>query len=236
MRAVILAGGKGTRLAPYTKVLPKPLVPIGDMPILEVLIRQLKYSGVDEIVLTVGHLANLLQAFFSDGSRYGVKIEYSFEDKPLGTVGPLSLIPRPAESFFVTNGDVLTTMNLKELYDYHCDSGAAVTIAVHQRSVKINLGVIQTNGDHGVENYIEKPSYDYLVSMGIYVFEPRVIDLIPCGQYLDFPDLIKLLLKRGEKVCVHPFDGYWQDLGNPGDYEQATLDFENMRGEFLKGS
>ena len=234
MQAVILAGGKGTRLAPYTKIFPKPLVPIGDMPILEVLIRQLKYSGVDEIVLTVGHLANLLQAFFSDGSRYGVKIEYSFEDKPLGTVGPLSLIPRPAESFFVANGDVLTTMDLKGLYDDHCDSGAMVTIAVHKRSVKINLGVIQTNSDHGVVNYIEKPSHDYLVSMGIYVFQPCVIDLIPRGQYLDFPDLIKILLERGDKVGVHPFDGYWQDLGNPADYEQAALDFESMRGEFLK--
>lgn len=233
MKAVILAGGKGTRLAPYTKILPKPLVPIGDMPILEVLIRQLKGNGVDEIILTVGHLANLLQAFFNDGSQYGVKICYSLEDKPLGTVGPLALIPRPAESFFVANGDVLTTLNLRDLYEFHRASGAAATIAMHRRSVKINLGVIEVDGDHRLTRYIEKPTHNYLVSMGIYVFEPHVIDYVPLGEYLDFPDLIHKLLDHGEKVSGFPFNGYWQDLGNPDDYERAAQEFEGMRAQFL---
>lgn len=233
MKAVILAGGKGTRLAPYTKILPKPLVPIGDMPILEVMIHQLKRSGVDEITLTVGHLANLLQAFFNDGSKYGVKIDYSFEDKPLGTVGPLSLIPRPEQAFFVTNGDVLTTLDLKKLYADHLASGAIATIATHRRHIKIDLGVIEFDGNQHVTAYTEKPILDYAVSMGIYVFEPHVIDFIPPKQYFDFPNLVQVLLARGEKVQAFPFDGYWQDLGNSQDYEQAVQDFEKMRAEFL---
>jgi NDP-sugar pyrophosphorylase family protein len=233
MKAVILAGGKGTRLAPYTKILPKPLVPIGDMPILEVMLHQLRRSGVDEVILTVGHLANLIQAFFNDGSQYGLKINYSFEEKPLGTVGPLSLITRPAEAFFVTNGDVLTTLDLGQLYAYHYASGAIATIATHQRQVKIDLGVIQVDNNQRVTAYAEKPTLNYAVSMGIYVFEPRVIDYIPSQQYFDFPNLVHVLLEKGEKVCTFPFDGYWQDLGNPQDYEQAVQDFEKMREEFL---
>jgi NDP-sugar pyrophosphorylase family protein len=233
MKAVILAGGKGTRLTPYTKILPKPLVPIGDMPILEVLIRQLKRSGIRDITLTVGHMANLLQAFFSDGAQYDVAITYSFEAKPLGTVGPLSLIPRPSEPFFVMNGDILTTLDYNELMAFHHESGAVATIAMHERKVKIDLGVIETDGDHRITAYIEKPTHHYAVSMGIYVFEPGVIDLIPPGHYYDFPKLVDDLLARGEKVCGYPFSGYWQDLGNPSDYEQATHDFESMRAEFL---
>ena len=233
MKAIILAGGRGTRLAPYTMVLPKPLVPIGDMPILEVLIRQLKRCGVDEVILTVGHLANLLQAYFSDGSRYGVKITYSLESRPLGTAGPLALAPRPTESFFVLNGDVLTTLDMADLLKFHRTANATATIAMHQRKVKIDLGVIQMDGGNRVAGYIEKPTYDYMVSMGIYVFEPCVIDYITAGQYLDFPDLVHLLLGRQQTICGFPYDGYWQDLGNPGDYEQATRDFEHMRAEFL---
>jgi NDP-sugar pyrophosphorylase family protein len=233
MKAIILAGGKGTRLAPYTKILPKPLVPIGDMPILEVMIHQLKRSGVDEITLTVGHLANLLRAFFSDGSRYGIKIEYSYEEKPLGTVGPLSLLPRPTEAFFVTNGDVLTTQDLHALYASHLASGAIATIATHQRHIKIELGVIQFNDHKRVTSYTEKPVLDYAASMGIYVFDPRIIDYIPPKQNFDFPNLVQVLLAHGEKVQAFPFRGYWQDLGNPMDYEQAVKDFESMRVEFL---
>jgi len=233
MKAIILAGGKGTRLAPYTKILPKPLVPIGDMPILEVMIHQLKRSGVDEITLTVGHLANLLQAFFNNGSRYGIKIDYSYEEKPMGTVGPLSLLPRAKEAFFVSNGDVLTTLDLQELYASHLSSGAAATIATHHRHIKIDLGVIEVDSNQRVTAYTEKPTLDYAVSMGIYVFEPRVIDYIPPRQYFDFPNLVQVLLARGEKVNAFPFEGYWQDLGNPQDYEQAIQDFERMRAEFL---
>ncbi len=233
MKAVILAGGKGRRLAPYTTILPKPLVPLGDMPILEVIIHQLKRSGVEEITLAVGHLANLLQAFFGDGSQFGVKIQYSLEEKPLGTVGPLSLIPRPSEAFLVMNGDVLTTLDLRDLIAFHRRAQALATIAMHQRSIKIDLGVIECDGRNHVVDYIEKPAHHYAASMGMYVFEPQVLDYVPAGEYLDFPDLVSRLLRAGEPVAAYPFAGYWQDLGRPDDYEQAAQDFEAMRAQFL---
>ncbi|MFZ6031486.1 MAG: nucleotidyltransferase family protein [Chloroflexota bacterium] len=233
MKAVILAGGKGTRLAPYTKILPKPLLPIGDMPILEILLRQMKSAGVDEAILTVGHLAQLLQLFFQDGRDLGMKIRYSFEERPLGTAGPLSLVGGLAETFLVTNGDVLTTLDFNALLATHRQSGAAATIAMHRRQVKVDLGVIELDGDNQIVDYIEKPTYDYHVSMGIYVFEPRVLAWIPENQYLDFPDLVLRLIRAGEKVQGYPFDGYWQDLGRPDDYEQAVAEFETLRPQIL---
>jgi NDP-sugar pyrophosphorylase family protein len=233
MKAVVLAGGKGARLAPYTRILPKPLMPIGDMPILEVLLRQMKQAGIGEVVLTVGHLAQLLRTFFLDGSQWGLNICYSYEDRPLGTAGPLSLIRGLDSTFLVTNGDVLTTLNLRELLDFHRAQGSIATIAVHRRQVKIDLGVVQWNGDHCIGGYIEKPTYDYTVSMGIYVFEPRVLDYIPFNTYLDFPDLVLKLIAAGEKVAGYSFDGYWMDLGRPDDYAQAARDFAHMRPQFL---
>jgi NDP-mannose synthase len=233
MKAVILAGGKGTRLKPYTTILPKPLMPIGDMPILEILLRQIKRAGIHEAVLTVGHLAELLRLFFQDGERLGMRIAYSYEDKPLGTAGPLSLVEGLDESFLVANGDVLTTLPLAELIAYHNDSQATATIAMHRRQVYIDLGVIQQNDEGRVTGYIEKPTYDFMVSMGIYVFEPQVLNFIQNNLYLDFPDLVKRLITSGEKVVGYPFDGYWQDLGRPDDYEHAVEDFDRMKKEFL---
>lgn len=234
MKAVILAGGKGTRLAPYTTILPKPLMPIGDMPILEVLLRQLKHAGVKDIVITVGHLAALLKTYFFDGREFGLNITYSYEDKPLGTAGPLALIPGLDETFFVMNGDILTTLNFTELLRFHQTHNAIATIAAHQRTVKIDFGVLQH--DHGnflVSGYIEKPSFDYVVSMGVYVFNPVVLRFIPKNQYLDFPDLVLKLISANEKVVHLPYEGYWKDLGRPDDYEQANQDFSNMRTQFL---
>ncbi len=233
MKAIILAGGKGARLAPYTKILPKPLMPIGDMPILEILLRQLKRAGVTEAILTVGYLAHLMQAFFQDGARLGMKISYSFEPRPLGTAGPLSLINGLDETFMVANGDILTTMDPCAMLDFHRRNGGIATIATHSRKVKIDLGVIQFNGSHQIIGYIEKPTYDLFVSMGIYVFEPRVLEYIPYNKHLDFPDLILNLIQAGENVLGYPFDGYWQDLGRPDDYEQAVAEFETYRLQFL---
>ncbi len=233
MKAVVLAGGKGARLAPYTRILPKPLMPIGDMPILEVMLRQMKQAGVGEVVLTVGHLANLLRTFFLDGEQWGLCISYSYEEQPLGTAGPLSLIPGLDETFLVTNGDVLTTLDLKDLLRFHKEQGGIATIAVHKRQVKIDLGVVQWNGDYSIKGYIEKPIYDYTVSMGIYVFEPRVMQYIPHNQYLDFPDLVLKMIAAGERVCGYVFEGYWMDLGRPDDYAQAAEDFVTMREQFL---
>ena len=233
MKAVVLAGGKGTRLAPYTHILPKPLMPIGEMPILEVLLRQMRRAGVEDVVLTVGHLAALLRSYFGDGQQWDLRISYSYEEKPLGTAGPIALVPNLDDTFLVTNGDVLTTLDLRKLVAFHREKGGIATIAAHRRQVKIDLGVIQWDGDGTVSGYIEKPTTDYTVSMGVYVFEPRVLAYIPVGEYLDFPDLILKLLANGEKVSGYTFDGYWMDLGRPDDYAQANEDFDRLEAQFL---
>lgn len=233
MKAVVLAGGKGTRLSPYSKILPKPLMPIGDMPILEVLLRQMKAAGINHVILTVGHLSEILKAFFQDGRQWGLELEYAYEACPLGTAGPLALIDGLTETFLVTNGDVLTTLPLQDLMAFHRQQQAAATIAVHLRKVRIDLGVVQSDETSRINGYIEKPTYDYCVSMGIYVFEPRVISYVPRGEYLDFPDLVQKLLAADEKVVGYHFDGYWQDLGRPDDYELAMQDFEKLRAQFL---
>lgn len=233
MKAVVLAGGKGTRLAPYTKVIPKPLMPIGDMPILEVLIRQMRRAGVDDITLTVGHLAELLRAFFQNGERLGTRIDYSYEEKPLGTAGPLKRISNLTETFLVLNGDVLTDLDFRALVDFHRRSKALISIAAYNRQVKIDLGVLQLGPNQFVNGYIEKPVYNFQVSMGVYVFEPQVLEYIPADTYFDFPELILRLLQDGQPVAAFPFSGYWQDLGRPDDYEQAIQDFETLRSHFL---
>jgi NDP-sugar pyrophosphorylase family protein len=208
-------------------------MPIGDMPILEVLLRQMKRAGVCDVVLTVGHLAQLLEAFFLDGGQWGLRIRYSYENQPLGTAGPLALVGGLDETFLVSNGDVLTTLDLRALIAFHREHGGLATIAVHRRQVRIDLGVIKWNGGNTICDYIEKPVYDYTVSMGLYVFEPGVLRYIPRDQYLDFPDLVLKLIAAGEKVVGYPFDGYWKDLGRPDDYEEAARDFAEMQAQFL---
>lgn len=236
MKAVILAGGKGTRLAPYTYVLPKPLMPVGDRAILEVLLKQICRAGIHDVTITVGHLASLLQAYFKDGQQYGITINYVTEDHPLGTAGSLAFVDGLEDSFLVCNGDVLTLLDLPKFIQFHNTHGGACTIAMHKYIQKINLGVIEQNdGDYTVSGYIEKPTLDYNVSMGLYMFEPCVLKYIPRGQYYDFPDLVHALLDDGQKVVGYPFTGYWRDLGNPDDYSQACIDFEAMREQFLPG-
>lgn len=234
MKAVILAGGRGTRLAPYTYVIPKPLMPISDMAILEVILYQMKHSGIDQVVLTVGHLAGLIKAFFQDGYKYDLDISYSHETKPLGTAGPLSQVQDLTSSFMVCNGDVLTMMNFADFMNFHNEQGGICTIAMHERKHQVDLGIIEQNdGDFIVTNYIEKPTFEYKVSMGLYIFEPEVLNYIPKGEYLDFPDLVLKLLEGGEKVIGYPYSGYWMDLGNHEDYDQANKDFDQMRSQFL---
>jgi NDP-sugar pyrophosphorylase family protein len=233
MKAVVLAGGKGTRLAPYTRIIPKPMLPVGDRAILEILLLQMKRAGIQEVILTVGHLSGLMKDYFQDGQHLGLRICYSYENRPLGTAGPLAMVEGLEDTFLVTNGDVLTTLDLQDLLKFHARTGGIATIATHRRKVFIDLGVIHVNGGHEIVDYIEKPTLEYQVSMGIYVFEPRVLRYIPKGEYLDFPDLVKTLLAVGEKVVAYPFDGYWKDLGRPDDYEQANLDFEQIRNQLL---
>jgi NDP-sugar pyrophosphorylase family protein len=233
IRAVVLAGGKGTRLAPYTRIFPKPLMPIGDYPILEIMLRQIKRAGIRHVTLTVGYLGNMLRLFFQDGTRLGMQIEYVDENKPLGTSGPLANVAGLEDTFLVTNGDVLTDLDLNDLISFHQEQGAIATIATHKRKVNINLGVVDLDKQNTVLNYLEKPNIDYLVSMGVYVFEPRVLQYIPKDEYLDFPDLVKTLVAADEKVSGYVFKGYWEDLGNADDYARATSDFEKDRSRFL---
>jgi len=233
VRAVVLAGGKGTRLAPYTRIIPKPLMPIGDMPILEIMLRQMRRAGIRQVTLTTGYLDNLLRLFFLDGKRLGLKIDYVQEEKPLGTSGPLANVKGLTNTFLVTNGDVLTDLDLSEFIAYHHQQGAIATIATHKRKVTIDLGVVEVDKENSVTNYLEKPDFNYLVSMGLYVFEPRVLKYIPRDEYLDFPALVCNLIAAGEKVSSYPFKGYWEDLGRPDDYERASVDFEKNRSQFL---
>jgi NDP-sugar pyrophosphorylase family protein len=233
MRAVILAGGKGTRLAPYTTIFPKPLMPINDMPILEIVIRQLQRHGFDNLTLAVGYLAELLMAYCGDGGKFGVKLNYSREENPLGTAGPLALIPNLNETFLVMNGDLLTTIDYNALFQYHRERGALATIACYQRSVKIDFGVIEASPDNWITNYIEKPTQHYSVSMGVYIFEPEIMNYIPNGEYLDLPDLVKKLLAAQKGVNVFKFDGYWLDIGRHDDYEKAIAEFAQYKDKFL---
>jgi NDP-sugar pyrophosphorylase family protein len=211
------------------------MMPIGDKTILEILLYQMKAAGINHVTLTVGHMAGLMRAFFQDGSHYDLDIQYAYETTPLGTAGPLANITHLKNTFLVANGDVLSLIPLNELIKFHRENGGICTIAMHQRSVKIDLGVIELDGGNRVNNYIEKPTIDYRVSMGLYVFEPRVLQYIPQGQYLDFPDLVKKLLAAGERVIGFPYEGYWQDLGHPADYDQAVNDFDSLRHLFLPG-
>lgn len=233
MKAVILAGGKGSRLAPYTMVLPKPLMPIGEMPILEIVLKQLRASGIDEVVVAVGHLAALIKAYFGDGSALGMRIDYALEDAPLGTAGPLGSIEGLDETFLVMNGDILTDLDFASLAAQHRRGGAVLTVATYKRTVKIDFGVLTTDGD-SVTEYIEKPQLDYTVSMGIYAMEPAVRKHVRRGEYLDVPDLVRLLLQRGDKVGAYHFDGRWLDIGRPDDFLEAQSRFEEDRGKFLR--
>jgi len=234
MKAVILAGGKGTRLAPYTTVFPKPLMPIDGIPILEVIVKQLAHFQVKELIFTVSSQSEpLLSAYFGNGTRYGVDICYSKEEKPLGTAGPLSLIPNLPETFLVMNGDILTTLNYQKLIKYHRQHRGIVTIAMSQKKVQLELGVMEFNRAHRLTRYIEKPTLSYSVSMGIYVFEKKVLKYILPQKYLDFPELIQRLIKQREKVICYPSDDFWLDIGSHEDYEEAQEKFLEMKKRLL---
>jgi NDP-sugar pyrophosphorylase family protein len=232
MQALILAGGEGTRLKPFTNVIPKPLVPIGDLPILEVVLRQLKHYGAERIILAVNKLARLIEAFFGDGSRLGLEIVYSLEDKPLGTAGPIRLADNLDEDFIVMNGDLLTTIDYSDFFRSHKVSRATATIATFQKEVRIDLGVLETKGD-SFTNYIEKPTYHFTVSMGIYVLNRKVLRFIDEDKKLDMPDLVLALHKAGEKIVCYSGDYDWLDIGRIDDYERAVHLFEANRDKYL---
>jgi NDP-mannose synthase len=239
-RAVVLAGGLGMRLRPYTTVLPKPLMPVGDRPILDIIVRQLRHAGFERLTIVTGHLAELIEAFFGDGERYGIAIDYYREDEPLGTVGALALLDGLDDDFLVMNGDVLTDLAYGEFLAQHSESGAAASVAAHRREVQVSLGVLQFEDDADADRltgYIEKPTYHYEVSMGVYAFSPRAIEQIEPNRRLDFPDLVLRLLDAGETVRARRSENdYWLDIGRHDDYETAMDEFERMRDRFLPDS
>jgi NDP-mannose synthase len=224
-RAVILAGGKGTRLGPFTTILPKPLLPIGDRAILELLVEQLRAHGFTQLTLAVGYLSHLIEAVFGDGSAYGVEIDYHHEGEPLGTAGALAGVAGLEEPFLMLNGDVITTLDFSELISAHHAKRSALTIATQVRRATIDFGVLELADGKGrvqsVTGYLEKPSSEYAVSMGVYVVSPHLLRLIEPGAYLDFPDLVLKALSLGERVVSFSYDGLWLDIGRHEDYEQA---------------
>ena len=229
MQAIILAGGKGTRLKPYTTVLPKPLMPIGDCPILENVIKQLKKSGFKKITLTIGHQHDLFIAFFGNGEKWGIAIDYYIEKEPLGTAAPIRCIENLEDTFLMMNGDILTDIDYKKLFVLHKNKKVDLTIATHKRTQNINYGTLEYSQNHLLTNFSEKPSYDLNVSMGIYILSRTVVSCIPKKGHFDFPDLVYKLLTENKKIYCYPYEGYWMDIGRPDDYEQAIEDYDKMK-------
>lgn len=235
MKAIILAGGKGTRLRPYTTVIPKPLVPVGDKTILEILIEKLKGFGVTDIVLCVNHMAALIMAYFGDGVKWGVKIEYSQEDKYLGTVAPIKLVKDLPENFLVMNGDLLTDLNVRDLYNYHLQNGALLTIATYKREIQIDFGVIDIDENKNIAiGFHEKPVHESNVSMGVYVFNRELLSYVPDNMHFGFDDLMHKLLHNKKIIKVYPFSGYWLDIGRAADYDKANEDIDIITGRKQK--
>jgi len=233
MRAVILAGGLGTRLRPYTTVLPKPLVPVGERPILEHILMRLHASGVRTVDLCVGHLGELIQVYFSQSGSLpeDLELRWHWEDEPLGTAGALRIVPDLDGTFLAMNGDVLTNLDYAALIRFHEQAGAALTVAVHSQRVDIDLGVIDTDGDRIVA-YHEKPRLDYEVSMGIYAYDRRALDQLPAEGACQFPDLVQRLLDAGEHVAGFRSDADWFDIGTPGEHRRAVEAFDEAPGRF----
>ncbi len=235
MQALVLAGGKGTRLYPYTTVLPKPLMPIGDYPILEILLRQLKHAGITEVILAVGYLSHLIEAFFQSGERLGLKITYSLEAEPLGTAGPISLVLDQLEpDFLVLNGDLLTTMQFSNLIQQHQEHQAAATIGMYQREVKIDFGVIDMDEQGRLTRYTEKPVYHFDVSMGVNVLnKQKITPYLKPDTYLDLPDLMMQLSQDGHLVRCYREPCYWLDIGRVDDYQVAVNKFVENPAQFI---
>ena len=229
MQAVILAGGLGTRLAPYTTVLPKPLMPIGELPVLEVIIRQLRSVGFTRIELATGYLSGLLEAYFGDGSRWDVHIRYHLERERAGTAGPIALLESSLDDvFLVMNGDVLTDLHFGDLLENHVASGAVLTAATCERKITLPLGAIVHGPDGAVTDYVEKPTYHFECSAGIYAMKKAVVPFIERGRPYDLPELVRRLIEIGQPIRTFPITGFWLDIGTPDDFRRATEEFDTL--------
>lgn len=236
MMAVILAGGKGTRLKPFTLTIPKPLLPLGDVPIVEVVLKQLTQAGFKRVVITLGHMAPLFQAQLGDGSKLGIEITHVIEDEPLGTAGPLRLIPDPDQNFLVMNGDLLTTLDYRALIQFHCKNQAWGTISLQRREVCIDYGVVHTSEEGRLSDYVEKPTIPYEVSMGINVLSRNCLEFIPRDGKYNMPELMLDMHKAGHRVMCYRPNCYWKDIGRFDDYQEASADFDSDPGRFLSRS
>lgn len=230
MEAVILAGGKGSRLKPFTENMPKPLVPVGNRPIIRILLQQLRMAGFRSVHIAVGHMSKRIMEVLGDGSDLGMKLHYSIEETPLSTVGPLKLIPDLPENFLVLNGDIMTDLSLNAFYNLHLGNDAKLTVAAHRRTENIDYGVIDVAENGRVTGFREKPGYDFTVSMGIYAFSRSALEYVPDGAKFGFDDLMLKLLEKKEPVAGYIYDGYWLDIGRPDDYEIANRDIDRIEG------
>jgi len=233
-QVVILAGGAGSRLRPFTTVLPKPLLPIGDLPILEVIVRQLRSAGFCDIAISTGHLAGLIEAYFGNGKKWGVSIRYLREDRPLGTAGALKLVKSVQDNFLVLNGDILTDIDYKALMSFHLKQKAAATVTCKARKVKIDFGVVKINKDHTLADYIEKPEHTSFVSAGLNVLSKRAVKYIKTGESIGMPDLVLRMKEAEEKIVCYKTKGIWLDLGRRDDLESAQEVFLKNERQFLK--
>jgi NDP-sugar pyrophosphorylase family protein len=229
MKAVILAGGEGQRLLPYTASFPKPMMPVGNKPILELITKQLKAAGIEEILIATGYMEEIIRSYFDDGARFGIPIRYSREEKPLGTAGPLSLVREHLrEPFVVINGDILTDIDLRAFIERHRVSSHDVTLGLAGRQQQIDFGVVGLDAQGIFDAWDEKPVLDYLVSMGIYVMNPSVLALLPDNTFLNLPDFVVSLKRAGVRIGSYVHQGYWLDIGRREDYERACRDAESL--------
>lgn len=229
MRAIILAGGKGIRLRPYTTLIPKPMVPLGGrMSILEVVLKQLAQSGFTHITLAVNHLSHLIMTYFGNGSRWGLKLDYSLEDEPLSTIGPLTLIDDLPDNFLVMNGDILCDLNYKAFFEGHVEANANISVSVNKREAKIDFGVLKYDEDMVLCDFQEKPVYSFDVSMGIYCLARQVVEKLPRGSVYGFDNLMLDGIRNGDNIRISPFNGFWLDIGRPDDYEYADRNFNQI--------
>jgi NDP-mannose synthase len=233
MQAIILAGGKGRRLLPYTTVLPKPLMPIGDYAILEVILRQLKHAGFKKVTISTGYLHELIHAYIDSNKSLGLKITYAHEETPLGTIGPLRLIKKLDDDFLVMNGDILTDIDYTALIAAHKKQKAIATVATYQRDTHIDFGVLEKDKKNRIIAFREKPTYHFTVSMGIYVLSKKILEFVPKDTPFGFDQLMYALTETGAPVFSYPHDGYWLDIGRPDDYARSIEEFEKYKDRFL---
>ena len=233
-QVVILAGGQGSRLRPYTTILPKPLLPVGEIPILEILVRQLKHYGFKNILISTGYLAELIEAYFGDGRRWGVTIRYVRESNPLGTAGALKLARNTENNFLVLNGDVLTDMDFAAFFKWHVRQKACGSIVIKERRIKGDFGVVEVGSNFELKTYREKPETQSFVSIGVNAFNKKAKSYINPNESIGIPDLMLRIKDRAQRVCCYQMYDQWLDLGRFEDLEQAKDLFEGHKKKFIK--